>query len=170
MFQRGHQEESFDVVVQVAIHERQLELEVEIRRGAETTDDGVRAPGGSVLDGKRSVARGFYVRPLDNRRLDELDALLGAEQEPFIRAIIYRHDHVTEEIRRPPNDVHVAIVNGIEATGIQGEEGVLGLRIIVRHRSLPPYRALWPTCHGTGFVPGADGRDWSVAIRSARAR
>src|SRR5205823_1942491 len=93
--------EALFVVNERPIHERQLELEVEIRRGAETTDDGVRAPGVNVLVGKRSVARGFYVRPLDNRRLDELDTLLGAEQEPFIRAIIYRHDHVTEEIRRP---------------------------------------------------------------------
>src|SRR5207244_8202688 len=98
--------------------------EVEIRCRAQASDNRPRAPGGGVLDGKSSVARRFDVRPLGHRAANQVHPLFGGEEQPFIGRIVNRDYHPTEELRGPPTDVDVSIVDWIEAARIQGNQAV----------------------------------------------
>ena len=55
-----HEEYGFYAAVEPAVHERQLEFELEIRDGAQTAEYGAAAPLGGVVHGQSGERRDFY--------------------------------------------------------------------------------------------------------------
>src|SRR3972149_1024777 len=109
-----HEEDRLDGVLELAVHQRHLELVLEVRDRADAPHDAVGALAGHEVD-EEAVQRddGEVVDPR-RRLVDHLEALLDGEQRLLRGVGHHRDDQLVEDPEAPLDDVHVAVVDGVE--------------------------------------------------------
>src|SRR5437764_12093358 len=121
-----HEEHRLDGRPELPVHERHLELVLEVRDGADAAHDAVGALAGDQVDEEPVERDDAQVRAhaeVRRRLVDHLEALLHGE-ERLLRGIGHDgHDDLVEDREAALDDVHVAVVERIEHPGIDGALG-----------------------------------------------
>src|SRR5262245_39025697 len=111
---RRHHEHRLERRLQMPIHERHLELVLEIRYCAETANQRAGPPPAGVLDEQPVEGVHFDVRVLAEHLSNDLDALLGGKQRMFFGVDQHGDDDSLEQMRAAENDVDMTVRQRIE--------------------------------------------------------
>src|SRR3972149_6550690 len=109
-----HEEDRLDGVLELAVHQRHLELVLEVRDRADAPHDAVGALAGHEVDEEAVERDDAEVVEPRRRLVDHLEALLDGEQRLLRGVGHHRDDQLVEDPEAPLDDVHVAVVDGIE--------------------------------------------------------
>ena len=96
---RRHHEDGLDLTIQAAVHQRHLELELEVRHGAQPAHDHLRLAPLDVVDQQPVEGVDFDVRQILEDRARDLDPLGHREQRRFLRVDQDRDDDAIEQPR-----------------------------------------------------------------------
>ena len=116
----GHHEDGLDPRVEPPVHQRHLELVLEVRDGAQAAHHGAGAHPVHEVDQQAGEALDPAPRPIDHLA-DRLDPLLDGEQRLLSFVDQHGHDHLVEQRTATLDDVEVAVVDGVERPGIDGD-------------------------------------------------
>jgi CDP-diacylglycerol---glycerol-3-phosphate 3-phosphatidyltransferase len=114
----GHDEERLDLRLQVAVHERHVELELEVGEGAQAADDGVGFLGDGELDEKAVEDDDIDMRVVGEVGADEFEALLGGKDGTLAGIAGDGDGDAVEELGRAVEHIEVTVGEGIERAGI----------------------------------------------------
>ncbi len=135
-----------DVRAHRLVHLRHLQLVIEIRHGAQRANQNLGADSFRVID--RQPAELVHPRArleVADDFADYLDALVtGKQRLILVRIVSDGDDHLVENRDAAPDDVNVAVVNRIEAAGVNGDQR--GSLFVFGHFPLGRHSAL-----GAGF-------------------
>ena len=132
----GHDEERLDPGLQVAVHERHVELKLEVGEGAQAADNGVGFLGDGELDEQAVEDDGGDVRVAGEVALDEIETVLGGEDGALAGVAGDGNGDAVEEFRSAVEHIEVTVGEGIKRAGINAvthergsiEAGVIGAR------------------------------------------
>ena len=113
-----HHEHGFDFIIQPPVHQRHLELELEVRHGAKAADDDLRAAPLDVIHEQAFEGVHLDVRQTVEDRAGHLHAFGQAEQRRFLRVDEDGDDDPIEQPRTTGNDVDVPVGQRIERSRI----------------------------------------------------
>jgi hypothetical protein len=113
-----HEEDSFDGRFQLAIHQRHLEFELEIRDGAQPAHDSLCV----LLDGEfdqQSIER-QYLYAFEGRGYlaQKSEALPESKIRLLLIVMCDRHNHFVKKLSRPLDDIEVTVRDRVEAARI----------------------------------------------------
>ena len=117
---RRHHENGFDFIIQAPVHERHLELELEVRHGAKPAHDDLRATPLHVIHEQAVEGIDLDIRQQLEDRAGYLHALRHREQRGLLRIDENRDDDPIEQPRAPGNDIDVTVRQRIEGSRING--------------------------------------------------
>src|SRR5436309_147416 len=112
-----HQKGHLETGRETAVHERHLELELEVAHGAQAADHDLGAdPPGTVHDQVREL---HHLDTPQGARggADHLHPLADRKQGSLARAVRHRHHHAVEQPRGPPGEVEVPVRERVEGSG-----------------------------------------------------
>src|SRR5579859_3401088 len=118
----GHQKHRLGVAVELLVHRRHLEFELEVghgpqaaqdHRGADVAGGGERQPGVGMDEDLAAVLQ------LRGLRLEDLDAFLEREHRPLATVDGDPDHQAVHQPQRPPDQVQVPVVDGIEGARIE---------------------------------------------------
>src|SRR5262245_12852259 len=139
----GHHEHRLHRLAELPVHQRHLELVLEVRDGTQPAHDAIRLLALDEVDSE-AVERGDAHAVHARRALvDELEALLDREQRRLGRVGDDGDDELVEDAEAPLDEVQVSVVHRIEHPGIHGALAHEVPRWIVGSgcRTSPVYRA-----------------------------
>ena len=117
----GIRKDRLDGCLELAVHQRHLEFELEIRYGAQAADDRARARLPRELDEQPVERHGSDFQPVRRRfELEQPQAILDAEERHLLAVGRDGDDHLVEELYGAFNDVEMPVGYGIETAGING--------------------------------------------------
>jgi hypothetical protein len=114
----GHHEDGLDAFVEFAIHERELELELEVGDGAKAADDGVAVDALDIFDEEAGEGIDRDVGKVRDGLGAEFLALRHGEERAFAFVLGDGDDDLVEEFGGALDDIEMAIGDGIETPGI----------------------------------------------------
>ena len=123
-----HHEDRLDLRVESSVHERHLQLVLEIGNGPKPADDDVSVSIPRIVDEESSKCVDLDAGLIAEDFASRGDALLGGEQRGFVHVDQDGDDDPVEEFRSTLDDVDVAVGEGVERPGIDREA-----RRLVRH-------------------------------------
>src|SRR2546421_7157473 len=109
-----HEEHRLDGRPELPVHQRHLELVLEVRDGADTAHDAVGALARDQVDQEPVERDDAEVAEPGCRLVDHLEALLDREQRLLRGIRDDRDDQLVEDLEAALDDVDVAVVYGIE--------------------------------------------------------
>src|SRR5882724_8727583 len=115
-----HHEHGLHRVAELAVHQRHLELVLEVGDGAEAAHDAVRALALHQVD-QQPVERGdaHPAHPdAGGAFVDQLEALLDREERLLRGVRDHRHDQLVEDAQAPLDEIQMPVVHRIEHPGI----------------------------------------------------
>ena len=118
-----HHEDGLDLRVQPPIHQRHLELELEVRHGAQAAHDDLRPAPLDVVDQQPVERIDLDVGVIREHGPRDLDPLVDREERRLLGVHEDRHDDAVEQPRAAQDDVDVAVGQRIERAGINGDRG-----------------------------------------------
>jgi len=109
----------------VAVHVRHLQLVLEVRDRAQAAQDDSGVLALAVVDeepveGVDLHAAGVFAHLFD-RLADHLDALVDREERVLARVVQHRDDDLLERDEAAPEDRGVAVRDGVEGAGVDGD-------------------------------------------------
>jgi hypothetical protein len=113
-----HQEHRLDGGPELAVHQRHLELVLEIRHGADAAHDAVGALAGHQIDQEAVERDDPEIAEVRGRLVDHLQPLLHREERCLGGVGDDRHDQLVEDLEAALDHVHVSVVDRIEHAGI----------------------------------------------------
>ncbi len=107
--------------LELAVHQGHLEFELEVRDGPQAAYHGDCALLPGELDQKPLECKNLHVFEVDGDLPEHREALIYAEESMF--GVIYGggDDDLVEKGGGPGDDIEVAVGDGVEAAGINGE-------------------------------------------------
>lgn len=114
----GHDEDGFELGVEVPVHEGHVVFELEVGDGAETADDGGGVDGFGEVDEEAIEDGGGDVGELGDVALDHLEAFLGGEEGGLAGAGGDGDGDFGEEFGGAAKDVEVSAGDGVEGSWI----------------------------------------------------
>ena len=112
-----------DFGIQLAIHQRHLHFELEVRDGAQTADDDSGAAPTSVIHEQPVEGVHFDIRHRAEDSAHDLHALVHREKRRLLGIHQNGHDDPVEQSRAARNDIDVPVRQRIEGTGIDSKRG-----------------------------------------------
>ena len=106
--------------IQPPVHQRHLELELEVRHRAQPAHDHLRLPPLDVVDQQAVEGVDLDVRQVLEDRARDLDPLVHREQRRLLGVDQDRDDDAIEQPRAARDDVDVAVGQRIERARIDG--------------------------------------------------
>ena len=92
----GHDEDGFDLRLQVAVHQGHIELKFKIREGAQPADDGISFLSEGEIDEQAAENYRADVGQLNQVGLEHREALLGREERALAGVLGHRDGDVIE--------------------------------------------------------------------------
>src|SRR5260221_7158650 len=118
VFLARREEDGLDGRLELAIHERHLELELEIADGAQAAHDGDRLLFPREIDQQSVKIRDADVPFTGYHFLDHGDALFRAKERLLLIVESDGDDHFVEKFRRALDDIDVSLGDRIETSGV----------------------------------------------------
>lgn len=118
-FARG-EEDGFEVGLEFAIHEGELELEFEVGDGAQTADNGDGFLFAGKVDEEALEGHDADVGEMTGDGADEVDALVEGEETLFIVIAGDADNDFVEQAGGAFEDVEVSVGDGIKTSGVDG--------------------------------------------------
>src|SRR3989454_3352121 len=115
-----HQEHRLDGGPELAVHQRHLELVLEIRHGADPAHDAVGALARHQVDQQAVERDDPEIAQIRGRVVDHLQPLLHREERRLGGVGDDRDDQLVEDLETTLDHVHVPVVDRIEHAGIDG--------------------------------------------------
>jgi len=115
-----HEEDGFDVGIEVAVHESHLEFEFEIGDGAQAADDGAGVDFLSEVDEQAVEVGDLDLFQIGGGVADEVEAFFGGEEGGFCVIAGDGDSDVVEEAAGAFDDVEVAVGDWVEGARIDG--------------------------------------------------
>src|SRR6185436_5080825 len=109
-----HHEHRLHGAAQLAVHERHLELVLEVRHRANAAHDAVGALTVDEVDEEPVEGRDTHVSEPMRGLVDQLEALLDAEERLLGRVGHHRDDELVEDAEAPLDEVEVSVVHRVE--------------------------------------------------------
>jgi hypothetical protein len=122
----GHHEERFDTLVEFAVHEGELEFELEVGDCAEASKDGLTALLFDVIDEESGEGIDFDFFEVGDGLGDEVFAFFEGEEGVFGFIFCDGDDDAIEEFYGAFDEIEVAVGEGIETTWVDDQFHVLG--------------------------------------------
>src|SRR5499426_3639571 len=135
-----HQEHGLHGAAQLPVHQRHLELVLEIGDGADAPHDAVGALARDQVDQQSVEGHDAKVAEVRGGVVDHLEPLLHREERLLRRIGDDRDDELVEDLQAALDDIDVAVVDRIEHAWIDGALGHGGkatLRLERKSRSSP---------------------------------
>src|SRR5919204_1098302 len=119
MTKAGRDEDGGDLGFQPAVHQRHLELTLEIRHRPQPAHDDARTDLAGEVDGE-SVERAYVdAGPLAEAFPDHPHPLVRAEERLLAWILEHRDHHAVEDAGRSIDDVEVTMGQGVETSRIE---------------------------------------------------
>lgn len=113
-----HDEEGFDVGLEVAIHQRHIKLELKIGEGTQAANDGGGFFGAGKLNQQAIEEGSAYVGKMAGAGDDEREASLRGEKRAFTRITGDCHGDAVEQLRSTLKHIEMPVSKRIERAGV----------------------------------------------------
>lgn len=119
-FFAGHEEDGFEVGLEFAIHESELEFELEVGDGAEAADEGDGFLFAGEVDEEAVEGHDADVGEVAGDGADEVDALVEGEEALFVVFASDADNDFVEEAGGAFEDIEVAVGDGVKTSRVDG--------------------------------------------------
>lgn len=163
----GHEEEGLDGLVELAVHQGELELELEVGDGAEAADDGAATASGDVVheESLEAIDLDAMDAGAGEGGGEEVHAFLGGEEGGFGGVVGDGDDDAVEELGGALDDIEVPVGEGIEASGVDGGAHVQGVsRDAIGKEGWGSVRGASPRSFSVQGGRGCGGVDWCAPL------